>query len=155
MSDERQTIQIKGVKMDVDLRTAVRIDTLRVGDRVKVLKGATTYEGAKVHPGVVIGFEPFKTMPTVIVAFMEAGYGKHDLKFLYYNESSKDVEVIKSLDDDLLVVEKENVDRHFEREIAKKEGEIRELEEKRDYFHNKFRSYWAPVETAEATSDDD
>ena len=34
---ELTTVEINGVKMDVDLRTAKRVDTMKVGTRVKVL----------------------------------------------------------------------------------------------------------------------
>ena len=41
--EEKRIIDINGMKMEVDLRTAKRIDTFKVGDNVKVL--ATEYNG--------------------------------------------------------------------------------------------------------------
>ena len=35
--EEKRIVEIDGVKIEVDLRTAKRIDTFRVGDNVKVL----------------------------------------------------------------------------------------------------------------------
>ena len=60
-------IEINGVKLEVDLRSARRIDTLRVGDRVKLLE-KTSYGGPIVHHGVVAGFDPFPSQPTIIVS---------------------------------------------------------------------------------------
>lgn len=37
MDDGKRIIEIDGVKIEVDLRTAKRIDTYRVGDNVKIL----------------------------------------------------------------------------------------------------------------------
>lgn len=56
MENGKTIIEVNGVKLEVDLRTARRIDEIRIGDRVKVLiKGYSDY---KVHAGTVIGFEP-------------------------------------------------------------------------------------------------
>ena len=41
MEDEKEymkTIEINGVKLEIDLRTAKRVDTFKIGDNVKVLK---------------------------------------------------------------------------------------------------------------------
>lgn len=35
--EERRIVEINGVKIEVDMRTAKRVDSFRVGDNVKVL----------------------------------------------------------------------------------------------------------------------
>ena len=45
--EEKRIIDINGMKMEVDLRTAKRIDTFKVGDNVKVL--ATEYNLSLIH----------------------------------------------------------------------------------------------------------
>lgn len=144
---EKTIIEINGIKMEVDLRTARRIDTLQVGDRVKVLtKGYSDY---KVHAGTVIGFEPFTARPTVIVAYLDKDYSSVSVKFLYYNADSKEVEIIKAIDDDQLDIDKATILQQFERELQKKRDEIADIEAKRNYFLANFKAYWpeyAPLE---------
>lgn len=136
-------IEVNGVKLEVDLRSAKRVDELRVGDRVKVL--TKVYDGHKVYAGSVIGFEPFNALPTIIVAYVEQGYNATDIKFVHYNAGTKDVEIIKAIDDDALDIAKDNILSSMEREIEKKRREIADIEEKRAYFLRNFQAYWQPV----------
>lgn len=138
-------IEINGVKMEVDLRHAKRVDELRVGDRVKVLtKGYSDYS---VHAGTVIGFEPFAKLPTIVVAYIERSYGSTaGIKFLHFNAQTKDTEVIKAIDDDALDLSKEWVITTLDKEIEKKKMEIAEMEQRKDFFLREFRAYWTPVE---------
>jgi hypothetical protein len=138
--NEMTVIEINGVKMEVDLRQARRVDTLRVGDRVKVLiKGYSDY---KVHAGTVIGFEPFEAMPTVIIAYLETSYSSVGVKFLYFNSQTKETEVIKSIDDDQLDIDKSGVLQQFDADIAKQEIALEDIKKKKDYFLQNFQSYW-------------
>lgn len=140
---ETTVIEINGVKLEVDLRTAKRIDNIKVGSRVKVLK--KLYDGYKVEHGVVIGFEPFEKPPTIIIATMELNYNEAKIAFVYYNGQTKDTEVVVSNDDDKMSIDKEEVCRFIEKEIAKKQSEITELENRQKYFLAQFASYWAPA----------
>lgn len=150
MSD-KHVIEINGVKMEVDLRHAKRIDMIRVGDRVKVL---TKHYGNeyKIHAGTIIGFEPFKDLPTIIVAFLEIDYNGAAVKFLYFNSASKDVDIVAAVDDDALDVNKAGVLDQMDRAIQKKEDEVADLRLKREFFLANFRAYWpehAPVAVGE------
>lgn len=140
---EKTVIEINGVKMEIDLRHAKRIDTLSVGDRVKVL--VKRYTDYAVYGGTVIGFEPFAKLPTVIVAYVETNYSTADIKFLYYNAETKETEIIKAIDDDQLDINKAGVIAQFNREIEKKENELRDIKEKKHYFLEKFGAYWPDV----------
>lgn len=143
MNKETTVIEINGIKLEVDLRTAKRIEELRIGDKVKVLIKNYS-DNFDVHPGVIIGFEPFNQMPTIVVAYAVITYGNFELKFLHFNSSTKDHEIIKALDDDI-EVSKDDVATIFDRKIAEHERSIAELKEKRDYFMRQFREYWAQV----------
>lgn len=140
-------IEINGVKLEVDLRNAKRIDNLKVGDRVKILRKESGYSEFKVHHGMLIGFDEFKERPTLVCAYMDTGYNG-GLKFLYYNSESKDCEVIASRDADMIGIEKDSVLRTMDREIATKESELQGLRDKKTYFLAHFNSYWAPMEDA-------
>lgn len=147
--NDKHVIEINGVKMEVDLRHARRIDTMRVGDRVKVL--TKLYGGEyKIHAGTIIGFEPFKELPTIVVAYLDVSYAEATVKFLYFNAASKDVEIVVAVDDDTLDVNKAGVLAHMDRAIQRKQDEVEDLKLKRAFFLANFRAYWpehAPIET--------
>lgn len=141
---EKTIIEVNGVKMEVDLRHAKRIDELRVGDRVKVLiKGYSDY---KVHAGTIIGFEPFQNLPTVIVAYLERDYSQVGIKFLYFNAQTKESEIVKAIDDDQLDIDKTGVLQQFDRDIQKALDTVEDLKAKRKYFLDNFRTYWPEME---------
>jgi hypothetical protein len=60
MSNEfMRVVEINGIKVEVDLRTAKRVDSYSVGTPVKLLKQeySDTYT---TYTGVIIGFDEFK-----------------------------------------------------------------------------------------------
>ena len=61
MEEQFHEIEINGVKLQVDLRHARRLEEIRVGSRVKVL--TKDYNGHKVSHGVVIGFTLLENVP--------------------------------------------------------------------------------------------
>ena len=146
MNEGRTIIEVNGVKLDVDLRTAIRVDTLRVGDRVKVLiKEPYSTPAHKVYPGVVCGFEPFNALPTIIVAYIASDWSKAELKFAYLNAQSTDLEIIKAIDNDHLDLDKANVIDLLDRQITAKESDLDEIRRRKDYFLREFGAYWKPV----------
>lgn len=145
---EKQVIEINGVKLEVDLRTARRIENIAVGSRVKVLK--KEYDGYKVQHGVVIGFEPFEKLPTIIIAVVELSYNEAKIGFIYYNAQTKETEIVVAMDDDKAAVGRDEVCQFIDREIAKHEAAITELRNRKEYFLSKFQTYWTPGETSES-----
>ncbi len=147
MKAEKTIIEINGVKMEVDLRHAKVVhENLCVGSKVKILeKGA--YSGQSVHPGVIVGFEPFTDLPTIIVAYLDSSYLNVGLKFAYVNSKSADKwDLVPSVDDELPVV-KGDVLATFDREIEKKTAELNDLNAKRDFFLRHFERWFAPAKT--------
>lgn len=143
---ETTIIEINGIKLEVDLRTARRIETLRVGDRVKLLH-TPDYGSPIVYPGVVVGFEPFDSMPTIIIAYIASkGWGADPAKieFLYYNSKSKGFEVIVSTDD--VKLDRTNALESFDRKEQKLLSDLEEVRQMRAYFERNFAAYWQPVE---------
>ena len=56
--ENKRIVEIDGVKIEVDLRSAKRIDTFKVGDNVKVL--CKDYNNQfKVKPGIITDFANF------------------------------------------------------------------------------------------------
>lgn len=147
MSDKQTTIiEVNGVKLEVDLRTAKRIDELKIGSRVKCL--VKKYQDWATYPGIIVGFEPFPSKPTVVVAYLETEYGGAGIKFQSFNAETKDFEIVADLDHNSLEVNREHVLKLFERDIAKKEMELEEIHLKRKFFLENFGTFFANAEVA-------
>jgi hypothetical protein len=146
MTEATKIIEINGVKFEVDARTATlrQIDTIRVGARVKVLKKKYN-DDYEVHHGVVVGFEPFKDAPTIIIAYIETSYGSAPaIKFLYFHAKSQE-QIIISDENDKESLIASDITGQIDREIVKKKQEIQDLEDRRAYFLRSFQSYWNPM----------
>lgn len=144
---EKRMIEINGVKMEVDMRTATTVDSLKVGDPVKVL--VKSYSDYKSFAGVIIGFDEFKERPTIIVMYLKTDYSSCTLEYAYINKDSKDVEVIKARDP-VVPFEKTAVNDRMDQEIEKKERELADLRYKKKYFNESFAHYFQGFE-AEVT----
>lgn len=141
---ETKIIEIEGVKLEVDLRKAKRIDRFKVGDKVKLLittKGYGNKPDHEVYPGVIVGFENFEKLPTIVIAYLEMKWDEAELKFFYLNKDTEDAEIAATYDD-YLPVQKDDVIKRLDREIVKKETELEELNKKKHYFLNNFDKYF-------------
>jgi hypothetical protein len=147
MDKQTTIIEINGVKLEVDLRSAKRIDELKIGSRVKCLE-KPSYGEMKTRPGVIVGFEPFPSLPTVVVAYLDIGYGSVGLKFKSFNTETKDFEVVADIDNNALEIDRDEALAHFEREAEKKRLELREIEQKRAFFLAHFGRYFAETQPA-------
>jgi len=144
-----QVLEINGIKMEIDMRHAKRVDLFRVGDRVRVLKKKGQYDSTtKVLSGVVVGFEPFQTLPTIIIATIDAYYDSVDMKFHYINAENEQYELVAS-QDDFLPFRKADITNKFDKEIEKKRIEIEDIERKKHYFLSNFNRYFNELEEAE------
>jgi hypothetical protein len=139
MEEQTRIIEINGVKLEVDMRTAKRIDTFRIGDAVKVLD--TRYEEAKFCPGVIVNFTEFESMPSIEVMCLEDTYGGGiDIKFISIVAKKKCSYEIAHYSPYENMFGLENVVRKFNRLIEQKELELAEMKRKREYFINDFRA---------------
>lgn len=137
--EEKRIVEIDGVKIEVDLRTAKRIDTFKVGDNVKVLcnKYNDTFV---VKPGIITDFANFKEKPTIVVAVFNEGSWSScpSIEFIHIYEGMEDkYEIVYTSDEDLRLT-KDGVIEKFEREIAKKRNEAQDLENQLNYFIKHF-----------------
>lgn len=148
MKEEMQVIEVNGIKMEVDMRHAKRIEEFRIGSKIKVLIKDGYGDSRSVCPGVIIGFENFKELPTIIIAYL-SGY-HHELKFAHINTESKDIDIVSG-DEDYLPIEKADVVEKMNREIEKKEIEVKELIQKKEYFLSRFDSYFTLDNAKEIT----
>lgn len=133
MDENKRIVEINGIKLEVDLRSARRIDEFRVGDNVKVLDSRNGK--SLVRSGVITDFANFKELPTLIVAmYCPPDYwSKPSVEFLYYNSQTEDVEIV-GVSAEEVIVSRETVVQKFHDEIAKKRDELNDLIIKRDTF---------------------
>ena len=139
METEKRIIEINGIKMEVDLRDCKIVDQYKVGDNIKVLvKDYSTY---KSFVGTIIGFDDFKTHPTVVIAYLETKYNEADIKYVYFNSETEDVE-ITGLNDWDIPITKTEILKRFNSEVEKKEMEIKDIKNKKSLFETLFGKYF-------------
>lgn len=90
-------IEVNGVKMELDARTAKvqEVQTFHVGDAVLLLVPEATYGGKKTSalPGLIVDFANFKEKPTIVVAYLTDDY-KPEIKTAYINKDSSDFALV-------------------------------------------------------------
>lgn len=145
MEENKRIVEINGVKMEVDLRHAQIVhENIKVGDRVKVLKHDSNE--TKVFPGVVVGFEDFQELPTVVVAYLKNDWNGTTLEFLYFNDKTEKMEMIPD-QDGYHLFDKGDILNKMDREIETKEREIAAIQQKKKYFTQRFNAYFGEETT--------
>ena len=137
----KRIVEINGVKMEVDMRHAKIVHSnMKVGDRVKLLK--PEYGGTmKVYPGVIVGFEDFQQLPTIVLAILDSDYSGAKLSFFYYNAKAEGCEMVPQVDDYINFDSNGTVQRMDEAILAK-EREKEDLVKRKEYFLANFQAYF-------------
>lgn len=138
--NQKHIIEINGIKMEVDLRDAKVIDNYKVGDRVKVLlkKYNDQYESCI---GIIIGFDAFKDLPTIVVAYLKQEYSNSAVSYLYYNAASKDCEIVMANEEDLPFTKSTMIE-VLDQQINKAKNELDGAIAKKDNFVKWFGRYF-------------
>ena len=152
VNEEKRIIEIDGIKLEVDLRTAKRIDTFRVGDAVKILDTGDSYNPNKIYPGVIVGFCEFERSPTIEIMIIKEEYSGVDFSFLTI--TGKEIgngetrnsryEMIPYTSQESLFTQS-NIVTKFDRQIEKKELELLELKRKKKYFIDDFQKAFESI----------
>lgn len=143
MNEHKRIVEINGIKIEVDLRTAKRVDQFKVGDAVKLLKKKynDSYES---HPGAIVGFDEFTKLPTIIVAYIESDYSSSSLKFQYINEKTTDCE-IAPMQEFERSFSLHNMVEKFDLDIEKTKKTLVDLETKKEWFVNSYKKYFGKI----------
>jgi len=136
---EKQIVEINGVKFEVDMSSAKIISEYKIGDKVNVL--IKEYSEKTVCPGIIVGFDNFKDLPTITVAYLKIGYNEATIKFVYFNSDSKEVDIAPCRESDL-IFNKSDIIIKMDREIAAKEKEVEDLIRKKNYFLDNFTKHF-------------
>ena len=141
--EDKRVIEINGIKMEVDMRSARRVDEFKVGDNVKVLE--KSYSNHKILNGVIIEFVNFKDLPTIQVAVFETSYTGSNIRFININENTTEHEILPASRHEM-EIEKEGVIESLEREMQSAMHKYNELKSKRDWFIKYFNKYFGTFE---------
>lgn len=152
MNEETTVIEINGIKMEVDLRHAKRVENFRVGSKVKILN--KEYSSHKVFHGIVVGFDNFKNLPTIIVAYLDISYSSTELKFAYINAENDKTELVLSIDDEF-PINRSDVLEQFRKERAQLQEKLDDVNRKEAYFLRHFNQYFNDAIPEEITGVDD
>jgi len=146
MSEEKRIIEINGIKMEVDMRNAKRIDTFKVGDPVKVLVSGDNYNNSRIKAGVIVGFAEFESSPAIEVMVLTEDYSGANFEFITITggEESKKYEIVHYNNYEKIFTQSNVIDK-FQREIDKKKIEIEELERKKKYFIDDFQKAFEQI----------
>ena len=137
MSD-KQIVEINGIKMELDYRegTTTRIDTYRVGSKVKVLtKGYG--DSYNVRPGVIVGFDEFKALPTIVIMCIGSGYGS-GVEYVGINAKTENIELISAEGDQELMAKRDDILATLQRGVELKRVELEQAEYNLKQFHRHF-----------------
>jgi hypothetical protein len=138
MSEEnKRIVEIDGVKLEVDLRTAKVVDRYRIGDPVRVLHPGTGY-GTGVKPGVIIGFCVFDKNPAIEILELDADYSGATFKLITIVSGQDNPVQIAPYDRYSGLFSQTDIVTRFDREIQKKELELADLKLKKKYFISDF-----------------
>jgi hypothetical protein len=100
------------------------------------------------YPGIIVGFDNFEKLPTIIISYLETGYQTADVKFLYFNSDTKDTEICAMNENDV-PFNSVDVEKLMSNTIVMKQKELTELRNKRDYFINNFNRYFGEINKTE------
>jgi len=140
MTDEnKRIVEINGIKVEVDLRTAKRVDSFKVGDPVKVL--IKDYSSYKPYPGIIIGFDEFQKLPTLVVAYLKESYSEYGIHFAYINSKTEEHE-ITPMQEFEEKISKNSALEYFDREIQKRKRDLDDVEAKKEWFIKNYQRYF-------------
>lgn len=131
--ETKKIIEINGVKMELDYRTAqtTQVDTYKVGDKVKVL--VKEYgDNFRSFAGAIVGFDNFKERPTIVVMYIVTDYSVPEIKTVYIHKDSEHEIVLANYDD--FDFSKEFITDRFDRLIEAKKIELTKAESHKKSF---------------------
>lgn len=146
MSEQLQRVSIiAGQAFAFDPVVHVGLGALQIGDRVKI-KIKSGYSSDGTYTGIIVGFEPFRSGPAVIIAYVSMDYIGAELKFLSVSDNSKDVEIIKATDADLARIDVPTMRAKLHVAVQRKQEELDSLQKRIEFFDNHVAQAWSPVD---------
>ena len=133
MDNNKRIVEVNGVKIEVDMRYARRIDEFKVGDTVKVLDRRN--DRNDLRSGVITDFAEFKDLPTIMVAVYKPSdyWSAPSIEFIPYNANTEGIGIV-AVSQEEIMVSKDTIVDNFNDQIERKRNEMNDLIVKRDTF---------------------
>ena len=132
---DKRIIEINGIKLEVDLRHAKRIDEYRVGDRVKMLK--KNYDAYTIHMATIVSFDEFLKLPSIVLAYLDY----NGLQFATLNAKTEGIEIAPAYESDL-EFSKDEILRKMNSELESQRQKVADLEERKRFFLAHFGKFF-------------
>jgi hypothetical protein len=133
---DKRIVEIDGVKLEIDLRTAKVIDHYKIGDPVRVMIGDTY--GNPIKAGVIVGFCEFEKNPAIEILVLDSDYSNINFKTVTIISGKENKVQIAPYDRYEGLISQTDVVTRFDREIQKTELELADLKLKKQYFIDDF-----------------
>lgn len=133
--EDKRIIEVNGVKMEVDMREAKKVDNFKIGDPIKVL--VKKYDDYENHYGIIVGFTEFQQKPAIDILYVEKSFSDIDLKFETITEDNDQIEIAHAKEYDKKF-EKTEVFNRINNEIKELEEEVKTWEAKKRAFKENF-----------------
>jgi len=133
-TNEKRIVEINGVKLEVDMRTAKVVEQYKVGDPVKILYKENSYGSYQIYPGVIVGFADFTKQPAIELLMLS---GSFSIKFVTITEKSENIEIAPFNDYEIGFSRSEVLNK-IQNQIESKKEELRTLETKKQAFEKFF-----------------
>jgi hypothetical protein len=137
-SKDKRIVEIDGVKLEIDLRTAKVIDHYRIGDPVRILHPVSNYNSATINPGVIVGFCEFDSNPAIEILELKVDYSGINFNLVTIVSGQKNDVQIAPYDKYEGLISQTDVVTRFDRKIQEKELELADLKLKKKYFIDNF-----------------
>jgi len=140
-------VQVGGIKMEVDLRHAIKVEHYKIGTKVRILKKSGSYSSGDsytTYGGIIVGFDQFEKMPSILIAYLKTSYGDAEIEFLTFNSQTKDVEICVA-DDNFIPFQKSTIIEKLNNKITEAEQSLLEAKAKKEYFEKYFNKYFSEV----------
>jgi len=142
MSTEKTVVEINGVKLEIDMRYAKVIEEYKIGDNVRLLMKEYS-DKYKTCPAVIVSFDNFKKLPTIVVAYLEIDYNSAKIKFAYINNQCEgQYEIAPANYIDETRFKKATVLDLMEKEIEKHKQDMENAIRQKEYFTENFSKYF-------------
>lgn len=138
----KKVVEINGSKFEVDMDSAERIDTFKVGDNVKLF--SRQYGESQIFSGVILGFYNFKNLPTIQVAYFENSFSVDgSIKFVNINSETKDFELLPANSYEAHF-DRDGVMDSLNRKIEEATANVRDLKAKKAWFMKYYGKVFKP-----------
>lgn len=136
MDTNKRIIEIDGVKLEVDLRTAKVVDQYKIGDSVKLLK--KNYSSYDIYPAVIIGFVDFKSKPCIELLYMRPN-GELNFYVFHGTEEGQAPEAeIAPFNKYECLFQKEDILNKLDKKVNEAEESLRDAKQKKKAFIDNF-----------------